>query len=204
MGSREADIYLKICLQRLKTWQFWRVMIICFCVFSIVGHFMEWVYCFFGVLFFNSIDPTAEVLTAPLKPYFVYGFAIIICITVLEPVKWLMLNKFSARWQALIAFYILGVFVGMAGELTQGFLQNQPVDGVYPLWDVSDYPGNILGQAWIVNDIFFGMVITFAVWVIAPIISNQQGKLPEFYANINMLIVVLATAILTAFTYGFV
>lgn len=203
MSHIEASNYLKFCLLRLRTWQFWRLMIVCFCAFSVIGHLMEWVYCYLGAVFFNTVDMDAEVLTNPFKPFFVYGFAIVFLVTALEPIKWIMLNKFNEKWQALLAFYIMSIFVGMAGELTQGFLQNQPVDGVYPLWDVSDYPGNILGQAWIVNDIFFGLVITVAVWLVYPLIAKQSGKLPEHLANINCSVIVAITFVLTVVTYGF-
>lgn len=196
--------YLEATLARFKTWDFWRAMIACFFVFSVIGHLLEWVYCFIGVTFFNSMDPTAEVLTNPFKPFFVYGIGIVICAVVLDPIKWMMLRKFSSRRTAFIVFYIMSVFLGMIGELTQGFLQNQPVDGVYPLWDVSIYPGNILGQAWIVNDIFIGAIITFAVWGLYPLISRRIGKLAEPWATINMLLIVAAVGTLTLFTYGFI
>ena len=198
------DGYLAICLKRLKTWQFWRAMIVCFCAFSVVGHLLEWVYCFNGVTFFNSMDPDAEVLTNPFKPFFVYGIGMVICATLLDPVKWWMLSRFKSRKTALLAFYIMSVFLGMAGELIQGFLQNQPVNGVYPLWDVSIYPGNILGQAWIVNDIFIGAVITIAVWLIYPAISKRIGRLPDKRANIQCAIILALFLLLVAVTYGFI
>ena len=186
---------------RLKTWQFWRAMIVCFCAFSLIGHLCEWVYCYFGAVFFNSISMDAEVLTNPFKPFFVYGIGFIVCAVVLDPIKLFMIDKLGNKKKALGVFYIMGVFLGMAGELIQGFLQNQPVDGVYPLWDVSNYPGNILGQAWIVNDILLGALITFIVWVVYPLVDTQIGKLEDRVANIHCAVVAAAFLVLVVVTY---
>ena len=186
---------------RLRTWPFWRAMILYFCIVSVVGHLIEYPYCWLGMTFFGSVDPTSEVLTNPFKPFFVYGVGVVLCCVLLEPFRELLLRRFSRPSAALLVFYVVSVFIGMAFELTQGFLQNQPVDGVYPLWDVSDYPGNILGQAWIVNDIFIGALITLIVWVVLPWANGLVDRLSERTANCLCAIVVVATAILTVLTY---
>ena len=186
---------------RLRTWPFWRAMILYFCIVSVVGHLIEYPYCWLGMTFFGSVDPTSEVLTNPFKPFFVYGVGVVLCCVLLEPFRELLLRRFSRPSAALLVFYVVSVFIGMAFELTQGFLQNQPVDGVYPLWDVSDYPGNILGQAWIVNDIFIGALITLIVWVVLPWANGLVDRLSERTANRLCAIVVVATAILTVLTY---
>ena len=186
---------------RLRTWPFWRMMILYFCIVSVVGHLIEYPYCWLGMTFFGSVDPTSEVLTNPFKPFFVYGVGVVLCCVLLEPFRELLLRRFSRPSAALLVFYVVSVFIGMAFELTQGFLQNQPVDGVYPLWDVSDYPGNILGQAWIVNDIFIGALITLIVWVVLPWANGLVDRLSERTANRLCAIVVVATAILTVLTY---
>ena len=186
---------------RLRTWPFWRTMILYFCIVSVVGHLIEYPYCWLGMTFFGSVDPTSEVLTNPFKPFFVYGVGVVLCCVLLEPFRGLLLRRFSRTSTALLVFYVVSVFIGMAFELTQGFLQNQPVDGVYPLWDVSDYPGNILGQAWIVNDIFIGALITLIVWVVLPWANGLVERLNDAAANRLCAIVVAATAVLTVVTY---
>lgn len=191
--------------RRVATKRFWYNMVIYFCVFSVVGHTcIEWPYCWFGATFFGTLDPTAEVLTNPFKPFFVYGFAVILIGVFADPLKDALRSRFGKLWQALLVFYILSIFMAMAGELIQGFLQNQPVDGVYPLWDVHDLPGNILGQAWIVNDIGFGLVITFATWVIYPACEKLMGALTGRGARINLYIVVSLFVLLCLVTYGIV
>lgn len=185
-----------------KTWQFWRNIIVFFCAFSVIGHTcVEFPYCAFGAIFFDSVSWTDDVLANPLKPFLVYGVSFSIIRLTMVPLKEKMLEWFPKKRYALLVFYIISVFVGMAGELIQGFLQNQPVDGVYPLWDVSNYPGNILGQAWIVNDIFLGLLITAATWLIIPYCEQKISKLNERQANINCGIVVLVFVFLCALTY---
>ena len=186
---------------RLRTWPFWRTMILYFCIVSVVGHLIEYPYCWLGMTFFGSVDPTSEVLTNPFKPFFVYGVGVVLCCVLLEPFRGLLLRRCVRPSTALLVFYVVSVFIGMAFELTQGFLQNQPVDGVYPLWDVSDYPGNILGQAWIVNDIFIGALITLIVWVVLPWANGLVERLNDAAANRLCAIVVAATAVLTVLTY---
>jgi uncharacterized membrane protein len=150
--------------------------------------------------FFDSVDPESEVLANPFKPFFVYGIGFTLCCVLLEPLRDVLCEKLPRR-RALIVFYLISVFIGMAFELTQGFLQNQPVDGVYPLWDVHDHPGNILGQAWIVNDIFIGALITFFTWWMIPWCFRQISKLSPRTANMLCFGVVAATVVLTAMTY---
>ncbi|MDO4182179.1 MAG: hypothetical protein Q4E12_01015 [Coriobacteriia bacterium] len=185
------------------TFGFWRNIVVYFCVFSVVGHLVEWPYCWIGATFFGSVPPDAEVLTNPLKPFFVYGFGITACAVLLVPYKEHLRKYLPRPWMALLVFYVISVFIGMGMELTQGFLQNQPVDGVYPLWDVHDHPGNILGQAWIVNDIFLGAIITVVVWVVYPACERAIAKLSERQANINALVIVGITAVITVITYFF-
>lgn len=185
-----------------RTWAFWRCAIVLFCSMSVIGHtLIEWPYCALGATFFNTVSWTDEVLANPLKPFLVYGVGILLCYVLLIPLRDALLKRFPKKWQALLAFYIIGVFLGMAGELIQGFLQNQPVDGVYPLWDVHDYPGNILGQAWIVNDILLGALITIATWHIVPKCLNQLSKMDEKQSNYNVVIVAVGFTALMLVTY---
>ena len=190
---------------RLKTWPFLRNLIVYFCVFSVVGHLIEWPYCAIGATFFNSVSWTDEVLANPLKPFMVYGFGIVICALLLAPIKDGLMKIHAKTWQALLVFFIMSVFLGMAMELIQGFLQNQPDEfGNYPLWDVHDYPGNILGQAWIVNDIMLGAVFSFATWHIYPMSEKRLLELDAISpkeADRNMIFIAVVFFIITFVTY---
>ncbi len=186
----------------LKSWTFWRACIILFCVFSVLGHaIIEWPYCAFGATFFHTVSFTDDVLARPFKPYMVYGFGVLLCYFFLLPFRKFLVKRCPKKWQAILIFYVLGVFLGMAGELIQGFLQNQPVNGVYPLWDVSNYPGNILGQAWIVNDLLLGVVITFTTWHMLPKCLIQLSYLSNKQANIFFGCVVSVFVVLVITMY---
>ena len=203
MAQLVTDIY-KAAFGRLRTWPFWRNMIVYFCVFSLIGHLIEWPYCAIGAAFFNSVDWSDEVLANPLKPFMVYGIGIVMCAIFLAPFKDDLLARRKKRWQALLEFFVLAVILGMIMELVQGFTQNQPVDGVYPLWDVHDYPGNILGQAWIVNDLFLGAVFTFATWHIYPMCEKRIAQIPPKHANKNCAIIAVGFIVLVLVTYGII
>ena len=176
-------------------------MIIFFCIFSVLGHLVEYPYCWVGMRFFGTLDPTDEVLANPFKPFFVYGVGIVLCCIFLEPLREWLLKRCPKRWQALVLFFVICVFIGMTFELGQGHLQNQPVNGEYPLWDVSDYPGNIMGQAWIVNDVLLGLLFTFIVWVILPPTHWLVAQHDEKTETIIFVVTVLLTIALTLLTY---
>ena len=55
----------------------------------------------------------------------------------------------------------------MLMELAMGFMLNQPnAAGEYPLWDNSQLPFNILGQAWLVNDLALAAVAMLYTWIV--------------------------------------
>ena len=80
----------------------------------------------------------------------------------------------------MLRFFILCVVVSCAGELIQGFICNQPdpITGEYPLWDNSNLPLNIFGQAWLVNDILLGAVVTLYIWVLYPALVKLVNLVP--------------------------
>lgn len=80
---------------------------------------------------------------------------------------------------AALEFFVTTVLVCMAMELAMGFLLNQPdAAGNYTLWDNSQLPGNILDQAWIVNDIGLGAVAMLYTWAIYPLCQKALAKVP--------------------------
>ena len=202
MKSFWLDTSRDVGFRRLATWGFWRTMIIYFCVFSVVGHLVEYPYCWIGMTYFDSVDPANEVLTNPLKPFFVYGIGIVLCCILLEPLRKELLVRVPNPLAAFLLFYAITVLIAMDFELIQGHLQNQPVNGEYPLWDVHDLPGNIMGQAWIVNDLLLGALITGVVWVLLPPCNWLAANIGERTANRACAIIAVATLLLTIITYS--
>lgn len=184
-----------------KSVRFWRCMAIAFCAFSLLGHWMEIPYCLFNDWLFDIVDDDSGVWDI-WTPFFVYGFAAVLAAVVLVPYRqWLVVHRSSVA-RAVLEFYILAVLASMAGELIQGFIQNQPdpVTGEYPLWDNSELPLNILGQAWLVNDILLGAVVTLYVWVLYPLLVKFVNLFPEKWGWPITITVVAAFLVLCYFT----
>ena len=57
---------------------FWRCMGVSFCVFSIVGHWMEIPYCLFNKHFFGIVEADSLVFADPMYPFLVYGIAAVL------------------------------------------------------------------------------------------------------------------------------
>ena len=62
-----------------RTWAFWRSLIMYFCLFSIVGHWMEAAFCLlikYGIVP-GIYDPNSQIWSDWLYPFPVYGFKIL-------------------------------------------------------------------------------------------------------------------------------
>ena len=184
----------------LKSWAFWRSAIIYFCVFSVVGHWMEAGFCTlikWGIIP-GIYDPTSQIWSDWLYPFPVYGFGTLACILVLFPIKNALRKRIPSGWKPLVLSFIINALICTAIELVLGLLQNQPVDGVYPLWDYSNMFCNFMGQVCLQNSLAFGLVATLMTWVVYPGLEKLMRKLPENIANVLFVIVVIFFAILAA------
>ena len=73
-----------------------------------------------------------------------------------------------------------------------GLMLNQPdAAGNYPLWDNSQLPGNILGQAWIVNDVGLGAVAMLYTWVVYPLMQKALSRVPIRVMNVAAAVIVV-------------
>ena len=180
-NDRVERFSFKLVLRALKTWTFWRNQAVYFAFFSLFGHWMEIVYCSIMDSAFGIVADDSLVWDDPMYPFCVYGVAVLVCTIVLLPIKNWYVQKFKTRAGAIISFFFLAVFASMVMELVMGLLLNQPdpATGIYPLWDNSVLPGNILGQAWIVNDIGLGLLISLYIWVILPFTESIIERVPQ-------------------------
>lgn len=89
-------------------------------------------------------------------------------------------------------------------EVVIGLLVNQPdpVTGVYPYWDNSQLPGNVLGQAWIVNDVAIGIAAMIYLWVVYPLVCRFYAWMSPKAANIVFGIVAAGFAACCCVSYG--
>lgn len=185
-----------------KTWRFWRNLIIYFCIFSIVGHWMEAGYCTlikFGIIP-GIYDPNSGIWRDWFYPFLVYGFGASACILIFYPVKSWLQEKFKGQAiVALILSYLFNAFVCTLIELAMGLMLNQPVNGVYPLWDYSNMFGNFMGQICLQNAVAFGAVATLLTWVLYPLMEKFLGRFSKNGMNMTFIIIVIAFCILFFF-----
>ncbi len=193
LGKGENSFY------NLKKWSFWRSLIIYFCLFCVVGHWAEAGYCLFikyGILP-GVYDPTSQIWSDWLYPFPVYGFGMVACIILLFPIKNMIQRKVRNIWLALILSFVINAAVCTSIELVMGLLQNQPVNGVYPLWDYSNMFCNFMGQICLQNALAFGAISTLMVWAVYPLLEKCMIKLPNNVANTLFIVVVIFYSILS-------
>lgn len=178
-------------------------LIVYFCVFSIIGHLIEFPYVMIGDYFFHVIPEDFGVWGYPFEPFFVYGVVVCFIIVFIVPIyKWLK-TAFKHRISAVVMLYIISVVVSLVFETGMGLIFNQPVNGVYPMWDNSQMPGNILGQGWIVNDLLYGFVAVFFIAIIYPLIQNKLLDKLSPKGKISNAAIVLGVFLINIFiTYG--
>ncbi len=184
-----------------KAWQFWRNIMVYFCVFSVLGHWLEIVYCTFMRLF-GIYDPDSLVWSDPWYPFLVYGIGAILCAVALIPLKEKLIYHRKTVWGAGIQFFIITVIICMLMELAMGFMLNQPnAAGEYPLWDNSELPLNILGQAWLVNDIVLGGAATVYTWLLYPLCDKALAKIPSPLMNVFSAVIIVGFIVLCTFKF---
>ncbi|MEG2356688.1 MAG: putative ABC transporter permease [Clostridia bacterium] len=182
-----------------RTWVFWRNLIIYFCVFSVVGHWMEALYCTFikmGILP-GIYDPNSQIWRDWLYPFVVYGFGAVACVLLLYPLKTLLQKKFKGLLTPLVLSFVANAIVCSLIELAMGLMLNQPrADGSLPLWDYRDMFGNFMGQICLQNGIAFGLVATLMTWIIYPALETLMRKIPRDVATIVFIAVVVGFVVL--------
>lgn len=170
-----------------KTWFFWRGVIINFCVFCLVGHWLEIPYCMFMDWAFHVVADDYDVWTDPLwVPYWVYGLGTVFITLTLLPLKIHILEQRKTMWGAVLQFFVIAVVICALLELVIGLLINQPdATGHYPFWDNSALPLNIFGQAWLVNDIILGIIAALYVFIIFPSLSARFRCISRVRATLS-------------------
>lgn len=185
-------------LWKPTTWNFWRSMIIYFCLFSIIGHWMEAGFCTlikWGIVD-GTYDPNSGIWRDYLSPFPVYGVGMVACALALFPIKTKLQEKLHSKWSPLVISFLINTAVCAIIELVLGFTQNMPdANGVYPLWDYSDMPFNFMGQICLQNTLAFGMVATLITWVVFPALQREYLKLPEDMRKASFVAVVVFYAL---------
>lgn len=188
-----------------KTWDFWRALIVCFCGMCLLGHLLEIPYCLAMDSMFGIVDDTYPVWTDPwYHPYWVYGVGAVLMTLFIEPFKERLVIRRKTIWGAMLQCFVIMVALCAAMECIIGWLVNQPdpVTGLYPYWDNSQLPGNIFGQAWIVNDIAIAIAAMIYVWLVYPLVCRALAWLRPAAANASFAFVVIGFAGCCIASYG--
>ena len=184
--------------RQVRSWAFWRNLAVYFCVFSVVGHWMEIAYCSFMDLF-GIVDEDSLVWADPFYPFLVYGVGVAVCAIVLVPLRDWLLARRRTRWGAGVEFFIIAVGACLVMELGMGLLLNQPNElGEYPLWDNSALPLNVLDQAWLVNDLALGAVAMLFTWVVYPLCERALARVQPRVMDAAAAATVVGFAVLCA------
>ena len=117
---------------------------------------------------------------------------------VLYPIKCALQRRIRNGWAPVLVSFVINTLVCSAIELTLGLLQNQPVNGVYPLWGYSDMFCNFMGQICLQNSLAVGAVATLMTWIVYPSLERLMGKLSNNAANVLFIVVVVFFAIVFA------
>ena len=187
-----------------RTWEFWLVLLVCFCVFSIAGHWLEIPYCWFMDRFFGIVSDDYAIWSDPwYHPYWAYGFGAVAMTLVIEPLKERIITRRKTLWGALLETFVIAIILSMVMELVIGWLVNQPdANGKYPYWDNSQLPLNIFGQAWLVNDIIIAVVAMLYVWVLYPLIYEGFLRLRPRVAQSLFVVIVIGFAACCTVSYA--
>lgn len=188
-----------------RTWEFWRALITCFCLMCLIGHLLEIPYCMIMDSLFGIVDDSYAVWTDPwFHPYWVYGFGAAAMTLLLEPWKERLVVRNSSLPVALLKCFLSVVAIACILELVIGLLVNQPdpATGLYPYWDNSHLPGNVFGQAWIVNDIAIGIGAMVYLWIVYPLVCRLYLKLRPQVANFVFTIIVAGFGACCMLSYG--
>jgi uncharacterized membrane protein len=202
LENKQEELDRDINYYQPRKWSFWRNIIIYFCVFSVVGHWMEAGYCTlirFGLLP-GIYDPNSQIWSDWLYPFLVYGFGAAACILLLFPVKNFLQKKIDNLVVALCISFVINALVCTLIELVMGLMLNQPLpDGTLPLWDYHDMFCNFMGQVCLQNAVAFGLVATLMTWVIYPFFEKLLQRIPNEIMNIVFIVISILFCILFFF-----
>lgn len=202
--QKEEQLSQDINYFKPKTWGFWRNLIIYFCVYSVVGHWMEAGYCTlirFGLLP-GIYDPNSQIWSDWLYPFMVYGCGAVACVLILFPVKNFLQKRFKGLITPLLISFVFNALVCTLIELVMGLAMNQPLpDGTMPLWDYRDMFCNFMGQVCLQNALAFGFVATLMTWVIYPNMEKGLSHFSKEMMNVVFIAVVVGFAILIFMYY---
>ena len=164
-------------------WPMWRNLLLYYCVFSVLGHWMELAFCMLirAGLVGGDYDPTNTMLWRDLLfPFPMEGIAVVICALWLYPFKNWLIEKIQKPVIPLLISFVTNAFLCSVIEFLGGITFNAH----YQHWDYSDMPFNFMGQVCLQNAIGFGVACTLIVWIIYPAMERAISRIPDEVMNL--------------------
>jgi hypothetical protein len=166
-----------------RTWAWWRNLLICYCAFTLLGHWAEMAFCQLirlGVVA-GSYDPTNHMLWDEwLYPFPAEGIAYVLIVLLLHPLKERLLDRCGGHAApALVMSTMANAVVCTGIDLITGLTCNAD----YHLWDYSDLPFNFMGQICLQNSVAYTLAATFIVWVLYPALDRLMHRPSEAMMN---------------------
>lgn len=173
--------------KRIRTWTFWRDIIIYFIVFSFLGHWAEILFCrlILAGVFMGDYDPANAMLWDQwLFPFSAEGTALAMIVLFLHPLKERILRRFGGRLvPTLIVSFCVTALVCTAIDFSTGMVANQH----YELWDYRNMPFNFMGQVCLQNSMVYSIAATLIVWCVYPLMDGFIRRMPKAYADMLFL-----------------
>jgi uncharacterized membrane protein len=174
---------------------FWRNLLLYYCIFSVVGHWMEAGFCMlirWGIVA-GSYDPGNTSLWRDwLYPFPPEGVGFAMCVLVLYPVKNWISSHVHVRFLPILLSFVFNALVCSLIELSFGLVVNAQLQ----LWDYSNMVGNFMGQICLQNAVGFGVASTIITWVIYPFLQRIIDRAPKDVMNIFFVVIVVFYAML--------
>ena len=163
-------------------WERWRNLTVCFCVFSVIGHWLEMGYSTLvrvGLLA-GTYDSASQIWADWFTPFCMYGLGAVACILLLAPFKGYLQARMDGIARPLLLSFAVNMLVCTGIELANGLAFNQPLaTGALPLWDYGDMPCNFMGQISLQTSLAFGLVSTLMTWGACPLLEKLFARVPH-------------------------
>ena len=175
---------------------FIRNLVLYYCIFSTLGHWMEAGFCYLVSLglFQGDIDFGNTMLFRDwLYPFPMHGIAVVLVALILWPLKEALRRRFD-RWTTLGISFLVNMLFCTAIEFTGGMLFNRNLQ----LWNYTDIPFNFMGQICLQNAIGFGVAATLIVYVVYPYLELLIARIPPDIMNVVSVGIFAFYAILMA------
>ncbi|MCQ2751609.1 MAG: putative ABC transporter permease [Coriobacteriales bacterium] len=172
------------------TWPWVRNAIIYFCLFSIVGHWAEIVFCKFieAGFFMGDVDYSNLMLWEWwLHPFPAEGIAVVLGATIIFPFKeWLVKKMPKHKILPYVIIFGVTAFISVGIDFTTGITANAN----YELWDYRELPFNFMGQIVLQNSLVYSLAAFVIIVLVYPLLERFLNSIPRSVAHIIFAAVV--------------